>query len=92
MTKSKTAALTNQCGCHLAVIIEMFNGFTDSSSTVKEAKKQRKEAKLIKELDKQREQEAAEKTKLQETQSKKGNKHKRCVMGCCECVAENKEL
>ena len=44
--------------------------------TVKEAKRKRNDAKLIKQLDKQKEQEAAEKAKLERTtQSSKGNHH-----------------
>lgn len=47
--------------------------------TVKEATRQRKEAKLIKQLDKQRQQEAAETEKLEEQQNKNG---KATVLSC----------
>lgn len=56
---------------------------TDSSfMTVKDAQKQRKEAKVIKQLEKQKEQEAAEKAKLEESQNKKGKPYYH-VMDCC---------
>lgn len=42
-------------------------------TAVKEVKRQRKEAKLIKQLEKQKEQEAAEREKLEEQQNKNGN-------------------
>lgn len=47
--------------------------------TVKEATRQRKEAKLIKQLEKQRQQEAAEIEKLEEQQNKNG---KATVLSC----------
>lgn len=47
--------------------------FDSPSTTVNEAKKQRKEAKLIKELDKQKEEEASEREQLEQSLSKKGN-------------------
>lgn len=54
--------------CHFLTIV-----IDSSSITVKETLKQRKEAKLIKQLEKQKEQEAAEKEKLAQRQNKKGN-------------------
>lgn len=47
--------------------------------TVKEATRQRKEAKLIKQLEKQRQQEAAERETLEEQQTKNG---KATVLSC----------
>lgn len=43
------------------------------STTVKEAKRQRKEAQLIKQLEKQKRQEAAERERLEEQQKKNGS-------------------
>lgn len=51
-----------------------FVNVNDSSwIPVKEAKKQRKEAKLINRLEKQKQKEAAEKAETELSQSKKGN-------------------
>lgn len=43
------------------------------SKTVKETQKQRKEAKFLKQLDKQKREEAAEKEKLEQRENKKGS-------------------
>lgn len=51
-------------------------------TTVKEAKRQRKEAKLIKQLEKQKQQEAAERERLEEQQNNNGN----TVMFSCVAV------
>lgn len=50
--------------------------------TVKEAKKQRKEAKLIKQLEKQRELEAAEREKLDEQQNRNGRAIVLVLLSC----------
>lgn len=49
------------------------NVFDYSPITVKEAQKQRKQAKLIKQLEKQKQQEAEERAKLEQSQNKNGN-------------------
>lgn len=56
---------------HMSDIITIV--LDSSPITVKETQKQRKEAKLIKQLEKQKEQEAAEKERLAQKQHKKGN-------------------
>lgn len=60
------------------------NVVDSSSTTVKEAQKQRNEAKLIKQLEKQKQQEAAEKAKLKQTQHRKGKLYHR-FMDFCLC-------
>ncbi len=67
----RTAALHHRFCLHVS---NFLTHVTDSSSiTVKEGQKQRKEAKLIKQLEKQKQHEAAEKAKLEQSQNKKGN-------------------
>lgn len=59
------------------------------STTVKEAKRQRKEAKLIKQLEKQKKQEAAERERLEEQQNKNGNTVMFSYVAVCSCTPVN---
>lgn len=73
---------------HLHNLLRMYWIIPPFFIPVKEGKRQRKEAKLIKQLDKQRQQEAAEREKLEEQQDKNG---KAIVLSCASVCSSPRD-